>query len=88
VKNLGLGLPNENRRYIKDGVTDCVILWKTEDLGYLTLYVADALARGTLKPGAKSIKAGALGDFQIEGDNVMLGKPFIFNKDNIDQFDF
>jgi rhamnose transport system substrate-binding protein len=88
VKNLGLGLPNENRRYIKDGVTDCVILWKTEDLGYLTVYVADALAKGALKPGAKSIKAGALGDFQIEGDNVMLGKPFIFNKDNIDQFDF
>ena len=25
---------------------------------------------------------------RFEGDNIMLGKPFIFNKDNIDQFDF
>jgi len=88
VKVIGLGLPSENRRYVKEGVTDSVILWKTEDLGYLTVYAADASAKGTLKPGAKSIKAGSLGEFEIQGDNIMLGKPFIFNKDNIDQFDF
>src|SRR6185436_1272473 len=64
VHVMGLGLPNENRRYVKDGVTDSVILWKTEDLGYLTVYAADALARGTLKPGDKTFKAAALGEFQ------------------------
>jgi hypothetical protein len=47
-----------------------------------------AVVRGTLKPGDKTFKADALGEFQVEGDNIMLGKPFIFNKDNIDQFDF
>jgi ABC-type sugar transport system substrate-binding protein len=88
VKVIGLGLPNENRRYVKGGVTDSVILWKTEDLGYLAIQAACAVARGTLKPGDKTFKAGALGEFQVEGDNIMLGKPFIFNKDNIDQFDF
>lgn len=88
VKVLGLGLPNENKRYVHDGVTDSVILWNTEDLGYLTVYAAHALAQGTLKAGDKSIKAGTLGEFQIEGDSILLGKPFIFNKDNIDKFDF
>jgi rhamnose transport system substrate-binding protein len=88
VKVLGLGLPNENKRYVHDGVTDSVILWNTEDLGYLTVYAADALAKGTLKAGDKSIKAGSLGEFKIEGDNILLGTPFIFNKDNIDKFDF
>ena len=88
VKVLGLGLPNENKRYVHDGVTDSVILWNTEDLGYLTIVAADALAKGNLKAGDKSIKAGARGEFQIEGDSILLGKPFIFNKDNIDQFDF
>src|SRR5262249_42282238 len=43
VKVIGLGLPSENRRYVHDGVTDSVILWKTEDLGYLTVCVAQAL---------------------------------------------
>jgi len=88
VKVLGLGLPNENKRYVHDGVTDSVILWNTEDLGYLTVFAADALAKGNLKAGDKSIKAGALGEFQIEGDSILLGKPFIFNKENIDKFDF
>ena len=88
VKVLGLGLPNENKRYVHEGVTDAVILWNTEDLGYLTVYAAAALAKGELKPGAKSIKAGKLGEFQIEGDNIMLGKPYVFTKDNIDKFDF
>jgi ABC-type sugar transport system substrate-binding protein len=88
VKVIGLGLPNENRRYIKEGVTDSIVLWNTEDLGYLTVYAADALARGTLKPGDKSIKAGTLGTFQIQGDNILLGKPYIFNKDNVDSFHF
>ena len=88
VKVIGLGLPSENRRYVKEGVTDSVILWKTEDLGYLAVQAAFAAASGTLKPGDKTFKAGRLGEFQIQGDNIMLGKPFIFNKDNIDQFDF
>jgi ABC-type sugar transport system substrate-binding protein len=88
VKVVGLGLPNENRRYVKDGVTDSVILWKTEDLGYLAVYAAEALARGALKRGDRNFKAGALGAFDIQGDNIVLGKPFIFNKDNIDQFNF
>jgi ABC-type sugar transport system substrate-binding protein len=88
VKVIGLGLPSENRRYVKDGVTDSVILWKTKDLGYLTVQAAVALAKGELKPGAKTFKAGSLGEFEIQGDNIILGKPFIFNKDNIDQFDF
>jgi len=88
VKVIGLGLPNENRRYIKEGVTDSIILWNTSDLGYLTVRVAHALATGTLKPGATSFSAGSLGVMEIQGDNILLGKPFVFNKGNIDQFDF
>ncbi|MDB6112766.1 MAG: lsrB [Pedosphaera sp.] len=88
VKVIGLGLPGENRRYVKDGVTQSVILWKTVDLGYLTVQATAALAKGDLKPGANTFKSGRLGQMDIKGDNVLLGKPFIFNKDNIDQFNF
>ena len=88
VRVVGLGLPNENKRYVHAGVTDSVILWNTMDLGYLSIYAGVALAKGELKAGAKSFKAGSLGTFEILGDNIMLGKPFIFNQGNIDQFDF
>ncbi len=88
VRLIGLGLPNENKRYVKDGVTDTVILWKTLDLGYLTIHAATALAKGELKAGATSFKAGKLGEFKIAGDNILLGEPFKFTKENIDQFNF
>lgn len=88
VKVMGLGLPNENKRYVHSGVTDSVILWNTGNLGYLTIYAGVALAKDELKKGAKTFKAGSLGSFAIEGDNLLLGKPFIFNQGNIDQFDF
>jgi rhamnose transport system substrate-binding protein len=88
VKVTGLGLPSENRLYVKSGVTDSIILWNTEDLGYLTVQTAAAVAEGKLKAGAKSIKAGSLGTMEIKGDNVLLGKPFIFDKSNIDRFNF
>ena len=88
VKVMGLGLPNENKRYVHAGVTDSIILWNTGDLGYLAIYAGVALAKDELKKGAKTFKAGSLGTFSIAGDNILLGKPFIFNKANIDQFDF
>jgi len=88
VKVIGLGLPNDNRRYIHEGITDCIVLWKTGDLGYLTVEASDALARGTLKAGDTQLEAGRLGKIAIEGDNILLGKPFTFTKENIDQFDF
>jgi ABC-type sugar transport system substrate-binding protein len=88
VKVIGLGLPSENRRYVKEGVTQSVILWKTQDLGYLAIQAITAVVKSELKPGATTFKAGRLGELQIQGDNILLGKPFVFNKDNIDQFDF
>jgi len=88
VKVIGLGLPSENKGYVMANVTQSVILWKTEDLGYLTIEAAAALGRDELKPGAKTFTSRRLGEIQIRGDNLLLGKPFIFDRSNIDQFNF
>ncbi len=88
VKVIGLGLPSENKRYVKEGVTDSVILWKVQDLGYLAIEAAVAVAKGELKAGATEFKSRRAGQVVIQGDNILLGRPFIFNKSNIEQFDF
>lgn len=88
VKVIGLGLPNENKRYVHEGITEAVVLWKTADLGYLTVQAAKATAEGSLKPGASQFNAGRLGNLRIDGTDIILGKPFVFTKENIDQFDF
>lgn len=88
VKVVGLGLPNENKAYVHNGVTTAVILWKTGDLGYLAIQTARAAVDGTLRPGDATLDAGRLGRVEVRGDNVLLGEPFTFDKNNIDQFDF
>jgi rhamnose transport system permease protein len=88
VKVIGLGLPNDNKRYVHEGVTDCLVLWNSMDLGYLAVYAAQGVASGALKAGADGMPAGRLGPVEIKGDNILLGKPFTFTKENIDKFDF
>jgi len=88
VKVTGLSLPNMNKPYVHEGVVESVILWKTVDLGYLTVQAANALVKGDLASGDSELNAGRLGTVRVEGDQVMLGEPFVFNASNIDQFDF
>jgi len=84
----GLATPNDMRGFVKDGTVRSVVLWNTVDLGYLTVYVGEALVRGRLKEGAKTFRAGRLGSRKVEGDNVLLGDILVFTKENIDKFDF
>ncbi len=85
---IGLSLPNLNKRYVHDGITQAVVLWNTRDLGYLTIRTAALLAEGRLPKNITSFQAGRLGTIEVRGDQVLLGKPVIFNRSNIDQFDF
>jgi rhamnose transport system substrate-binding protein len=86
----GLGTPNQMREYVKDGTVTAFALWNPGDLGYLAAYAAKALADGDITgEEGDSFTAGDLGDFTVDGDGtVLLGDPFVFNKDNIDDFDF
>ncbi len=88
VKVTGLSLPNMNKPYVHAGVVESVVLWNTVDLGYLTVYAANALAAGQLKRSDKEINAGRLGKIEVADDEVRLGAPFVFNKSNIDRFNF
>ena len=88
VKVTGLSLPNMCKPYVKEGVIDSIVLWNTVDLGYLTVYAADALSAGSLKRGDSKLAAGRLGQIEVADDEVRLGAPFVFNKENIDRFNF
>jgi rhamnose transport system permease protein len=88
VKVTGLSLPNMNKPYVHNGVVESVVLWNTVDLGYLTVYAGNALITGQLKRSDKELKAGRLNTIEVVDDEVRLGAPFIFNKDNIDRFNF
>ncbi|MGK9167687.1 substrate-binding domain-containing protein [Inquilinus limosus] len=86
---VGLATPNAMKPYVAKDCVKSVVLWNPIDLGYAAMYVLRAVADGTLKPGATSVKAGKLGDLQVvNGSEILLGPPFVFTKENIDKFDF
>jgi hypothetical protein len=58
------------------------------DLGALAVATSTALVKGQLKRGATELDAGKLGRYTVVGDEVRLGQPFVFNKSNIDRFNF
>jgi rhamnose transport system substrate-binding protein len=91
----GLGLPSQMSKYVKDGTVQSFELWNPSDLGYLAGYAAAALASGTTTLDADaSFSAGTLGQYKVlaaagdTGPSVVLGPPTVFDKTNIDQFNF
>src|SRR5258706_5830400 len=85
---VGLSTPNQMKPFVKNGAVKDVILWNPVDLGYLAAYAMRASIDGTLKPGATELNAGKLGKVKvINGSQILLGPPKVFNKENIDQFD-
>ena len=88
VRVIGLSLPNINKPYVHAGVVQTVVLWNTRDLGYLTVYAGALAADQKLPAGTRAIEAGRLGAISIRGSEIVLGPPLLFNKENIDRFDF
>lgn len=86
VKVTGLGLPSEVRPYVEDGTVEKFVLWNPIDLGYLTVYIAKALRDGKLQDGVHQF--GRLSNVRVHDGEVILGPPVVFDRDNIDQFDF
>jgi rhamnose transport system substrate-binding protein len=100
----GLSTPNDMREFVKRGTVKTVVLWNPVDLGYLAVYVAQASLAGILNGNGTlaNVPAGRLGtrqavtslqDITAKGpltlnNLIVLGNPFRFTKDNIDQFDF
>jgi rhamnose transport system substrate-binding protein len=86
----GLGTPNQMREYVNDGTVEAFALWNPADLGYLAAYAAKALAEEEITgEEGDTFEAGRLGEYTVGADStVLLGDPFVFDKENIDDFDF
>ncbi len=86
----GLGTPNSLRKYVKDGTIQGFELWNPADLGYLAAYAAVNYASKVItnKVG-QTFTAGKLGAYKVGAKStILLGPPFVFNKANIDKFNF
>lgn len=90
VQLTGLGTPLSMKKFVKDGTVQAFELWDPAKLGYLAAEAGIQLAskKFSATPG-QTFTAGKLGSFKVLPDkSVLLGPPQVFNKANIDQFNF
>ncbi len=90
VQLTGLGTPLSMKKFVKDGTVQAFELWDPAKLGNLAAYAAVNLAskKITGAPGEK-FTAGPLGSYTIGADHsIVLGPPQVFDKANIDKFNF
>jgi rhamnose transport system substrate-binding protein len=90
VQLTGLGLPSQMRTYVKSGCVKKVGLWSETDFGYLAAYVAHNVLAGKLTNAVgQSLKAGHLGTRTVGlNKTIILSKPLVFTKANIDNYHF
>jgi rhamnose transport system substrate-binding protein len=86
----GLGTPDSLKKYVADGTIQGFELWNPANLGFLAAYAAVNFASKKITNAAgQSFTAGKLGKFTVSvGRTILLGPPFVFNKANINNFNF
>jgi ABC-type sugar transport system substrate-binding protein len=82
----GLSLPATVKSYVRDGTIEQFVLWNPVDLGYLTVHVARQLASHGLDPGR--MRFGRLSDIEVTAGEVILGAPLLFDRSNVERYDF
>lgn len=86
-----VGLPNENKPYLKDGTVDAVLLWDPRDAGYAQLAMAVAVLKGEKVQNGLNLKAPGWTSMQFApgSDKVLQGRGWItITKENVDSFGF
>ncbi|WP_299087185.1 autoinducer 2 ABC transporter substrate-binding protein [uncultured Metabacillus sp.] len=86
VEVLGLSSPKDMRNYINDGVIEDITLWSPKKLGYLTVALAKNYLNGQFPTDQQEIPN--IGNIRVEDNEVIMGQPILFTKENINQYDF
>jgi rhamnose transport system substrate-binding protein len=86
----GLGTPDSLKKYVADGTVQAFELWNPANLGFLAAYAAVEYASKKITSAAgQTFTAGKLGQFTVGADQtILLGPPYVFNKANINNFNF
>jgi ABC-type sugar transport system substrate-binding protein len=86
----GLATPNALKDYIKNDANplDTGVLWNCMDLGYLSVEAAYQYASGTITPDSTSMTTTRLSEREIADKTILLGDALIFDKANVDQFNY
>ena len=84
----GISVPSLMKPYVDNGSVKSFVLWNPVNLGFLTVWAGLQLAEG--KPFQEINNVPTLGEIKYDASKKMLllGPPTVFDKSNIDKFNF
>ena len=84
----GISVPSLMKPYIENGAVKSFVLWNPVNLGFLTVWAGLQLAEG--KPFQEVNNVPTIGEVKYDASKKMLllGPPTVFDKSNVDKFDF
>ena len=88
VDVIGLSLPTICKPYIHSGSVQSIVLWNVRNLGYLTVYAGWLDVQHKIETSGGLLSVGRLGKLSVQGSEIILGKPVVIDKANIDMLDF
>lgn len=84
----GIGLPNDMKPYVTNGAVKSFVLWDPGKLGYLTVWAGVQLAKGQDFSATNNVPNVGSVTYDASQKMLLLGKPLVFNKDNVNQYNF
>jgi rhamnose transport system substrate-binding protein len=84
----GISVPSLMKPYIENGAVKGFVLWNPVNLGFLTVWAGLQLAEG--KPFQEVNNVPTIGEVKYDAGKKMLllGPPTVFDKSNVDKFNF
>jgi rhamnose transport system substrate-binding protein len=90
VYTVGMGTPNDMKKYLNDGSASAGVLWDAKALGCLTAWAGQQLAQGQQFQPTQKVDACGLDSVTYDPSTkiLLMGKPLTFTKDNVSNYNF
>jgi rhamnose transport system substrate-binding protein len=89
VFTVGIGTPKSMKPYLADGSSSGSILWNVQNLGYLTAWAGEQLAKGKTFEATNKV-SDQMPDVKWDEatKTLVLGEPLLITTENVDQFNY
>jgi rhamnose transport system substrate-binding protein len=84
----GIGLPSDMKPYIENGASKGFVLWDPSKLGYLTVWAGLQLVNGKNFSEKNEVSNVGTVTYDAAQKMLVLGPPLVFDKDNINKYNF